>query len=383
MRYRTTLYRIISVTFGVLVAVVFCEVALRTCRVLVPGRCFVWRPNTTTVFTPDPVAVPGVHGPSRVTVNALGIRGDEVAHQDYKVLAMGGSATECLYLDQAETWPYILQTTLSGKGKRTVWVGNTGRAGLAVQELALQLQHLLPQIPDIDLVIALIGVNALTRPLACHPSSLPTGDARRRGMRALRRAFAVVPRSAEPGCGSTWGSLLSRAARPSTPTGPRQGSTGRWMQRFRADRQSAQEMYDSIPLMHSFLASYARNIHGLIDFAKHSSVRILLVTQPTMWRRDLPPRLESLLWTGGGPGFGWREPDFYYSAGALAEGMDEINRALCRTCRERQVEFLDLAAQVPRDATVFYDDVHFNESGARLVARILAEYLLDRPPWRQ
>jgi len=155
------------------------------------------------------------------------------------------------------------------------------------------------------------------------------------------------------------------------------------MQRFRADRQSAQEMYDSIPLMHSFLASYARNIHGLIDFAKHSSVRILLVTQPTMWRRDLPPRLESLLWTGGGPGFGWREPDFYYSAGALAEGMDEINRALCRTCRERQVEFLDLAAQVPRDATVFYDDVHFNESGARLVARILAEYLLDRPPWRQ
>ena len=41
-------------------------------------------------------------------------------------------------------------------------------------------------------------------------------------------------------------------------------------------------------------------------------------------------------------------------------------------------EPFDLAAHVPRDTTAFYDDVHFNESGARIVADLVTRHLLDR-----
>ena len=46
----------------------------------------------------------------------------------------------------------------------------------------------------------------------------------------------------------------------------------------------------------------------------------------------------------------------------------------------RKVECIDLAPVLPGDTTLFYDDVHFNESGAEKVAEVLAQYILYRPP---
>jgi hypothetical protein len=66
---------------------------------------------------------------------------------------------------------------------------------------------------------------------------------------------------------------------------------------------------------------------------------------------------------------------FFYSVEALAEGMAAYNGRLLEICRQRQVECIDLATLLPKDTTVFYDDAHFNESGAKQVARIVADYL--------
>jgi hypothetical protein len=38
-----------------------------------------------------------------------------------------------------------------------------------------------------------------------------------------------------------------------------------------------------------------------------------------------------------------------------------------------------LASGLPRDMSTFYDDVHFNESGARRVASVLAEEMMKLP----
>ncbi|NIN70116.1 MAG: hypothetical protein GTO63_36630, partial [Anaerolineae bacterium] len=62
----------------------------------------------------------------------------------------------------------------------------------------------------------------------------------------------------------------------------------------------------------------------------------------------------------------------YYSAAALAEAMDLYNGALLDLCRARGVECLDLAALVPKDSSIFYDDAHLTEKGARWVAHEVA-----------
>lgn len=46
----------------------------------------------------------------------------------------------------------------------------------------------------------------------------------------------------------------------------------------------------------------------------------------------------------------------------------------------RGVECIDLAARVPRDAVHFWDDAHFSEAGAGVVAEVVVRHLLATRP---
>jgi len=89
----------------------------------------------------------------------------------------------------------------------------------------------------------------------------------------------------------------------------------------------------------------------------------------------MSPEHEALLWSGGVGDYQETPSAPYYTSRALAEGMERYNATLRGTCAELGVDCLDLAALLPRDTSVFYDDVHFNEAGARLVAEHVAAAL--------
>ena len=56
--------------------------------------------------------------------------------------------------------------------------------------------------------------------------------------------------------------------------------------------------------------------------------------------------------------------------------MRAYNDVLRGLARERDVPLIDLEPRVPRDGSCLYDDVHFNEHGARVVAKAVADRLL-------
>ena len=60
--------------------------------------------------------------------------------------------------------------------------------------------------------------------------------------------------------------------------------------------------------------------------------------------------------------------------------MSLFNEALLTVCRINSLECYDLASAIPKDTTAFYDDCHFNEGGARLVAQFLTERVLKSAP---
>jgi hypothetical protein len=66
----------------------------------------------------------------------------------------------------------------------------------------------------------------------------------------------------------------------------------------------------------------------------------------------------------------------------MAACMRLYNGQLVETCRQFGVECIDLASLLPQTAQVFYDDCHFTEFGAELVAGIVADYLNAKPPFR-
>jgi hypothetical protein len=61
--------------------------------------------------------------------------------------------------------------------------------------------------------------------------------------------------------------------------------------------------------------------------------------------------------------------------------MDAYNQTLIEACRDGGVELYDIAAAVPKDTTIFYDECHLTERGARVFARLLVDWLADRPPF--
>ena len=359
-------------------------------RALLPNRYYVWPPGFTWVSEPDP-RIGGIQGPSKLTINSFGMRGDEwTGRERYRVLAVGGSTTICGELDDSEAWPHLVQEKLDASlGEHAVWVGNVGRPGHGTSQHLAQLEKLLPQHPEIDAVLLLVGINDMLFHLGW--TLVPPG-ARRPPMTpdqadSSGEPFTVTP-ARDPG--AAWYQQLALArifrrlgGRASASKSPIIDRSFSFVIDARLARSQAQAYRDQLPDLEPVLAGYARALAEIAQVTRSAGVRLILLTQPTLWRTDLSPADQALLWMGGPP-FGIEVPEaVYYSVGALARAMDRFNQTLLRVCAEQAVECLDVAAGLPRDGSVFSDDAHFTEQGARLLADQIAAYLAETPPLRR
>ena len=385
---RETLTGVAVMLVSLSIAVVLCELGLRA---LLPsaGDYYAHKPYLRVNFEPSPKIMPGIEGVSRYFVNSMGVRGDEFSHDDtYRILAIGGSTTECNYLDQSETWQFLLQEKLNKNTQNhKVWVGNVGKGGITSRHHILQMKYLLPQFEDIDAVIMLLGLNDLSNRLAqdihYDPHSLDRPGSKEK---QLLEAFSVLPVGHNLALPYYKRAALWHLGRKVKyrifHSGHIQDRGGRYLQSWRRHRRNATTIRNELPDLSTALEEYCRNIDTIVDLARDKSVRIIFVTQPVLWRSGLPDELKNLLWFGGVGRYRQSIEREYYSVEALATGMDMYNETLLWVSRIRQVECFDLASCLVKDTTVFYDDCHFNEDGSERVAELLARYLLQREPFK-
>jgi lysophospholipase L1-like esterase len=296
--------------------------------------------------------LPGVSGEARFFTNSHGLRAEEAtADREYHVLALGGSTTECLFLDQAEAWPRLVQDRLNRRAGPRVWLGNAGRSGMTSRDHRLHAQVLLRQEPKTDAIFLMAGINDLTIRLLrddaydAHYLEDPEHQAQQ-----TQHAFAVSPSPAteRDRTPELW-KLLTRRARRSHPSAHSPEQYPVWRRR----RGEATHIRDSLPDLTSALEEYARNLQAVIETSRAHGVRLLLLTQPTLWREDLSTEEQDLLWFGGVGDFMRRDVDTYYSAGALAQGMRLYNDTLLEVCRSSGLECLDVAAQLSGERSFF------------------------------
>ena len=366
--------RVLLALSGLLVGLVLSELVVSLLYPR-PQQFYVRRPNLSRTFSPFPDVMPGVAGPTRFITNSLGIRGDEFAEsQQYRILAVGGSTTECVYLDEEKTWPSLIQRNLVEATGLRIWVGNVGVSGHNTRDHIVYLKYLLPQYPRIDTVVILAGFNDFT--LRTSHADYDAHFLKRPGAEreTLRRSFYMLPSKSEP-------TLFRKTALWNLGrqfqiyfSGPRQDGRGERYRKWRSDRQQA-ALGDQLPDLEPGLGEFRRNLNILVDLAAARGVRLIFLTQPFLWRDDLTAREIALLIAGRAASNPGEEARRYYTVKALEEGMDRYNKAMLEVCRSRGVECLDLATRIPRSLGAFYDDVHFNDGGAKLVAQIVSDYL--------
>lgn len=387
LRFRKEhLFTILLLCSSILASLLLAESVL---GFLLPNSYFIWPPYLQRIFKPRQDIMPGISGEARFVVNSLGLRGDDLTPSHaYRILAIGGSTTECLYLDQSETWTHLLQKTLNENSlNRRIWVGNAGMSGRTTRHHLLAMQYLPLTEMKIDAILLLIGGNDLTQRLARDEAYDQDFLAKPESM---DRIFGETFRGGEiyqlPNDRFLKKTVIWRMLRKMVLQNPVQHNVqddgGEVYVKWRKHRQQAAGIRNELPDLSSALDEYARNIHKMIDIGQNKSIRLIFMTQPTIWRSGLSQELDALLWFGGIGNFQTEPGHIYYSSEALEKGMQNYNNTLLRLCHERRVECMDLASMLKKDTTVFYDDVHFNESGAREVAHAVSNYFLSQDPFR-
>ena len=347
----------------------------------VASQASLWPPNRYQLLWPDEKFVPGISGQTKFTVNEFGLRGIPLpqGHDAFKIVAVGGSTTEVLYLDDSEAWPHLLMENLNEESGIPVWVANAGQSGRSTVD-HLVLLDAMPFLADADMLIFLIGINDLTPALALKGSSTQdmlerkAANFRQDLFRWSSQPFSKRTKLYQLSENAAQNAALEIRGRSLSPT---QTRTGHWYDVERAKRAKGPRV--KLPDLSTGFAEYRSRVRDLARRCDELETRCLFVTQPTMWRADLSPREESLLWVG------WvgqlTAPVGYGSPGQLRQAMDSYNYQLLNVCRRDGLECFDLASLMPADTSAFYDDFHFNENGSRIVARLLTDYLLSISPF--
>ena len=305
-------------------------------------------PGVRRVFRPDPRWISGIRGPSRYTTNDLGVRGGSLPDGGSRFLCVGGSTTECTYLDDAETWPHLLMETLNGSGAgRHVWVGNLGISGYtSIEHLDFLERSSLPG--AVDSLIFLMGINDLVRFLN---GSLEMGPRPLWRRTALAGAALALHRR---------GFLRRLLYEVEDETG------ANLEERRRARRQG--EGDTTLPDLSAALREYDGRVERLARACRRRGLRCVFLTQPALWREGLGSRARASLWMGSDA------QGRYLPPGELRRGLDLYNQTLLEACAHLDFECVDLGSLNGRE-DLFYDDCHFTEAGAREIARIVAASL--------
>jgi lysophospholipase L1-like esterase len=361
---RLAISKLVMAVYFVLATIAIAEIPLR--QLYPPTAPAVpWVPGRRVATAGD--AMPGITGTIEFTVNSLGLRGPEVnlSDVDTRILAVGGSTTECLYVTDKRSWPWLLQERLARSLNRSVFVGNAGKSGL----FTIHHDYLLKNYPlanRFEWVIVMAGINDL--------GSLLRGSYDSRRTTVAEETLTPTYRSKAYYRRLTPVRVLERLV-----TLSRVGETvvqdpqGDWYDLARKQRQARlrqREIREAPADFDRALALYATNLQTIIDTSRKNGQQLVLVTQPTLYRKDLPENLQQLLHESVADGA--------HTVEVMAEMMDAFNRTLIDVSRESRVDYIDLASMLPKDTSTFYDDAHFNDSGSDKVATAIAGFMASR-----
>jgi hypothetical protein len=350
-----------------------------------------WPSGREALLSTDITLMPGVEGVGKFTGNNVGLRGPDFPTDGdsvYKIVTIGGSTTEGLYLDDSEEWAHLLMTGLNARTSEiSTWVANGGQSGRNTVDHA-ELIRVLPVINQVEMLIFMIGINDLGPVLSFGGQSTQAtleaaaiefgnrvtngGERDRPSLPFFKRTelFDLAKRSSA--------SLLGQLSL-SLGLGWLGVGSGRYIEERRKLRAEASTV--ELPDLQSGMDEYRMRIRAIAALCEERDLRCLYLTQPMMVRGDMTPEESSLMW------FGWARDSSgkpgYVSTGDLAIAMDAFNDELLSVCLDDGLECFDIAPMVPKDTSAFYDDAHFNGNGSRIVASLVTDYLLSNPPFSE
>ncbi len=386
---RTAMSNILLTFISIALTLVITELVLR--QWLAPQYSITHHlhaPNMDTRFSPEAGVMPGVTSKvTHFTTNSAGLRGDELPSTStpLRVIAVGGSSTEALFLDNRETWPQVMQQNLATTFVSPVWVGNAGKSGLNTFSHRVQVEYYSKELQP-DLILVNAGINDLNQCISGGFQAIQDNAARARldGFHAYYRQHVFQQIVTDPSASKIYIlDLLKKAMHRSQSSEPPvkfdyvvQDQAGHFYVEQRLRRWKSNKV-TVLPDINFCLDSFERNLAVMVETARQNQTSIAFITQGSLYRDDLTEQEEKLLWFGArdeNP-FAPEAPADYYSSTIMAQLLKQYNDRTLKVCRESSIACLDTDAVLPKTTASYYDDVHLNAQGAKKLGEMVAAFI--------
>lgn len=302
----------------------------------------------------------GIDSITTFSLNNFGYRGDSLKNpkpsNEFRIFLVGGSTTECLYIDDRKSVEAQLQESLNNKNTTfDIKVFNAGKSGdFSTDHLAMishRINHLEP-----DLIVLFLGINDFKRTLSNHSYiQMPKKKLKKnilidflaaysqlmRRFIVFKNNFSVNPQHVVITQETNYKDLVKKT--------------------------KAMPVVDSIPYFSTKF--FKNNLKSIIGICQTNEVQLVLVTQATTWNSTVSNRIRDFHWmTAVKDGIRYKEP-------ALEKSINVFNDDIREIGQKEDVYILDLAKKIPKSEEYFYDDCHFNNNGVTYYSDLLAEFI--------
>ncbi len=350
--------------FGLLVALVLCEIVL---RIYNPFSTYtkqgklVLPANQKTVFQNKWIGQ--LDKEIYYSRNSLGFRGQEPTDSIFKlnsIITIGGSTTECKFLSDSTTWPFLLGEALKDSIPN-VWLNNAGIDGHSTfGHLHLLKEYVVKLKPKY--VLLLTGVNDVETE---QPESFDLMNDNRIHYNSFKQFLKSVLNKTE--IGSTIFQFY--AIRLAYKKGLIHKEVD--FKTLADTTFSVAYMQETVAKQKPYLTGYQIRLQEIITLCKANNIKPVLLTQPSLYGA----------YTDSTTGI--KMDTKYYSADGNIKNnllqeqvLEEYNNVVRSFANQTTV--IDLSKLMPKNTIYYYDFIHFNKMGASKVAEILGKEIESR-----
>jgi lysophospholipase L1-like esterase len=297
------------------------------------------------------------------TKNSLGFRGPEPPRdfdQRLRILTVGGSTTECLFLSDGKTWTDRMARHVLAIDS-TAWINNAGLDGQSTNGHLVLLRNFIVALKP-NLVIFLVGANDVGLDSANgYDSALVPPDTTARRIQTFVIDHSEVVAVVQNAYRAAWTRQRGFGhSQIDVSTLPQRSIDEQTIDRTLQEHRTR------------YLDGYTRRLTTLAELCRANGIQPVFVTQPALFGEAVDAGtgidLSTVQVNGRGNGtLEWR----------LLEIYNDVTR---RVAAAQGLLLIDLAHEMPKDSRLFYDFLHFTNEGAAQVGDIVAQHLAPRLP---
>jgi lysophospholipase L1-like esterase len=317
--------------------------------------------NRKMIFTNE--NIPVIEKQTVHTKNSLGFRGPEMPQhlsEATSIIAVGGSATECFYLNDKNCWTNLLLQALK-KHDTTVWVNNAGYQGHSTYGHFILIDTYIKQLKP-DYILLMAGFNEIDRYDIMENESVAKNSKKNTSWGWLKRNSELVNLA-----------LNIQRHLMADKFSVTDGYVNLKDKKIRHINKSQYQVDSTLKVQLPLIKNYAKRLQKIIDTCLANQMKPVLITQPILYGDGIDSlsgvNLETIEFRAGYNGLlTWR----------ILEGYNDVTR---RLARQNAVPLIDLAKEMPKNSLYFYDICHFTNEGCKQVSNILTTPM-EKILWR-